>query len=68
MPGTRTKFMLTGRDAALRLGRVTALVAFPLPVGFHNLPRAEQKRLVEKEMAAAMAQAEDSIDRDLTPG
>jgi hypothetical protein len=67
MPGTRTRFMLTGRDAALRLGQVTALVAFPLPVGFHNLPREEQKRLVHDEMARALTTAEDSIDRDLVP-
>lgn len=66
MPKT-TKFMLTGRDAALRLGQVTALVAFPLPAGFHALPRAEQKRLVHDEMAKALESAEDAIDKDLVP-
>lgn len=61
------KFMLTNRDTALRLGGVTALVAFPLPVGFHNLPRTEQKRLVNESMTDALAVAEDSIDHDLVP-
>lgn len=63
----RTKFMLTDRNAALRLGQVTALVAFPLPVGFHNLPRDEQKRLVHDGLAEALQSAEGSIDRDLVP-
>lgn len=67
MPRTRSKFMLTGRDAALRLGQVTALVAFPLPVGFHNLPRDEQKRLVHDGLAEALDNAEGAIDRDLVP-
>lgn len=61
------RFMLTNRDAALRLGGVTALVAFPLPIGFHSLPRDEQKRLVHEQMTEALEVAEGSIDRDLVP-
>lgn len=61
------KFMLTHRDAALRLGGVTAVVAFPLPVGFHSLPRDEQKRLLHEQLSRVAEVAEDAIDNNLDP-
>lgn len=62
-----TKFMLTAPETAARLGRVTGVVAFALPAGFHVLPRPEQKRLVHEQLSRAMENVEDAIDRDLVP-
>lgn len=63
-----SRLMLTSPSTAMRLGRVTALVAFPLPAGFHALSREQKRQAVQEAMTTVVAEVESAIDEgDLVP-
>lgn len=55
------RLMLTSPEAALRLGRCTALVELHLPAGFHALPVSEQERAIRDAATRSVDQTIEAL-------